>query len=421
MSDFLSFLSNGQAPLSVPTYSQTSSQLPPWYNDYTQQILNRTAQYAAEPYTPYSGPRVASPSPLTDMAATQLTGMFTPSQNFYSAASQLAPSTGTSVGTSMPTSLTGDGGGTMYTGGTPNFNEAGGAPGGALPGAAPYMGITGGGFPANAQRYMSPYISNVVDEMSRLSNRNLKETLLPALQDEFIRTGGGGYGLNTREGDMAVRLGRDVAADLLGQQYGALNQGYQTAADIYNRDWANQIQGISSLNTLGTQYQGNTQANLDQAYKDFLTQRDWPLQQATNMRDMLSGLRIPDATVKYDYGPATNYSSSPLEQVGQLGLTWAGLNKLGQTGSTDTTGALTSLLGGSNTSNTSNTGWLSNPALYNLFLNTGGTSGSTGSSLDSIWNDPNLFNVNYQQPNVSGSGVDINDPNLYNLFYGWKP
>lgn len=341
ITDFMSFLSNGQAPPSVPSYDQTSHQLPPWYNDYTQQILNKTAQYANEPYAPYTGPRNAPVNPMVDQAAQVAQSLYPTSRAYYDTAAK------------------------MLTGGPASGFGAGSAPdtGAGTPGGSGalsnYVDIAGG-FPANASKYMSPYTSSVVDEMARLSKRNLTENLLPSLQDEFIRTGGNRYGLNSREGDLAVRLGRDVAADLLGQQTGALESGYKTAADIYGQDVMNTQRGagqladigtassatgvsnVGALTGLGNLYQSNQQKNLDTAYQDFLTQQQWPLIQAKNMSGALSGIQVPDATVNYRYGPASNYGASPLAQIGQLGLTYAGLQNIlnGTTGSTagNTTG-----------------------------------------------------------------------------------
>ena len=380
VSDFLSFLSNGQAPQNVVTQGQTTQELPPWYNDYTQQILNKTAQYANEPYTPYAGPRVAPVNPMSDMAAQQTMAMNSPAPaNYYSTAA----------------SMFGGGGDTSGAAGTTSAIGAPGTPGasGALSAAAPYNGIVGGGFPANVDKYMSPYTSNVVDEMARLSNRNLSENLIPALSDQFIRSGGGGYGLNTREGDMSVRLGRETAADLLGQQTNALESGYRDAANIYNQDFTNQQKGIGALNAYGTQYQTNQQQNLDTAYSDFLTQQKYPFTQAQNMASILPQIKTPEATTKYDYGPAQNYSASPLAQLGGLGFLYNSIMNPngGKTGGTS---------GGSN-----------NIASILALLGSGGATGGTTGSGSTDW--ASMLDPNY---NWLTGGTTTGQPGLDALF-----
>ena len=361
VSDFLSFLSNGTPPQNVPSYNQVSNQLPPWYNDYTQQILNKTAQSANEPYAPYPGPRVAPVSQPTQQAWEMAQQAFPQSQQYFQQAAKML---------------------------TP----------GALGGAAPYLS---GGFPANASNYMSPYTSGVVDEIGRLGMENFNEQLLPGLQDEFVRTGGGGYGLNTREGDMAVRLGRDVNRNILGAQAGALESGYKTAADIYQGDVSGNTaaagvmgglggqsanaatNGVGALTDIGKIYQGTTQASLDTGYADFLRQQQYPYLQAQNMANILPNIKVPTGTETYTYGPASMYGASPLAQVGSLGLTAGALSELFGRQQPGTTGP------GGTSSGTDISSLLSWLASQGGGTTGGGTTGGTGSADWQNMLDPN--------------------------------
>lgn len=124
--------------------------------------------------------------------------------------------------------------------------------------ASPYLQAAGTSFPQAANAYMSPYISGVTDRLAALAGRNLKENLLPAVNDQFIRAGQYGSTVNR---DTVGRAIRDTQEALLGQQAQALEQGYGQAAQIYGQDAARQAQlaGIAGGLT-GAQQQALLQA-----------------------------------------------------------------------------------------------------------------------------------------------------------------
>lgn len=265
VSDFLDMLFNGQAPENVPSTNQRSIEYPPWYNDYVTDQLSKVATYTNEPYTAYPGPRVAGVDPAFGQAKDMLTGISGSAPGYYGAAASLLTqgANGSALDAANPYLQSAfNMSPSVDFGGSNSLATSGAlAPGGlplALPlvnratsmsaaGAArPFAETAAAMWPDYVDEYMSPYTSNVVDEMERLSNRNLSESLIPALRDQFVRSGGGGYGLNSREGDLSVRLGRDVAADLLGQQAGALEAGYKTSADIFGSDMSRQM-GLAQI------------------------------------------------------------------------------------------------------------------------------------------------------------------------------
>lgn len=254
-SDFLSFLSNGQPPVNAPSTSQTSTEFPPWYNDYTQSILAKGQQYANEPYTAYTGPRVAPVSTETGQAKDILTNLYPQSSQFYSTAAGMLGSgaSGSALTAANPYFKAASGMtpsadyGASNALATAGANDPGGLPQAkplidratsqsALTNAMPFVKNASGEWPDEFQRYMSPYTGQVVDEMARLSNRDLTEKFLPALNDTFIRSGGTRGGLNSNLDTSAVRLGRDVMQDLGGRQASALEAGYKTSADIFGAD-----------------------------------------------------------------------------------------------------------------------------------------------------------------------------------------
>lgn len=443
--DFLSFLSNGQPPINAPSTGQTNTELPPWYNDYTQSILAKGAQWGAEPYAAYTGPRVAPVNDTYGQAKDTLTGIGEGTSQFYGSAADLINqgTSGSALTAANPYFQTAAGMTPSADYGASNSmaTAGGNAPGGlplakplvdratnqsALTNAMPFVKNAAGEWPDEFQRYMSPYTGQVVDEMARLSNRDLTEKFLPALNDTFIRSGGTRGGLNSNLDTSAVRLGRDVMQDLGGRQASALEAGYKTSADIFGADQNRQaqlaqtvgnltasdmdalirggatlgdlaeraagrkisaagvlgsnatgagnialgaqrnmadiganvgalssqdltrdIQGGSTLADMGSNwartgvdvsrglsdiakvYQDNTQANLNTGYSDFLAQRDYPITQANAMRDLLNGMKIPEATTEYKYQPADAYGASPLAQMAQLATLWGAFTDKG--------------------------------------------------------------------------------------------
>ena len=63
MASLTDFLFEGRPPKSVTTYGQTIKDVPKWLSDYTQGLIARANQAAAEPYIPYGGPRIAPFTP----------------------------------------------------------------------------------------------------------------------------------------------------------------------------------------------------------------------------------------------------------------------------------------------------------------------------------------------------------------------
>ena len=454
--DFLSFLTNGQPPINVPATGQKNTELPPWYNDYTQGLLSKANQWANEPYTPYTGPRVAPVDPLTDQAVSTIQNTIPQTGAYYGAAADMfgKGTSGSALSAANPyfSAAAGMGGGADFGASNALATAGANAPGGlplaqplidkatnqsALSNAMPFVRNASGQWPDEFSKYMSPYTGQVVDEMGRLSNRNLTERLLPALNDTFIRSGGTRGGMNSNLGTSSERLGRDVAADLLGQQAGALEAGYKTSADIFGSDKNRQTQlaqitgnltaadmealikggatlgdlaeagaqrkisgagvlgsnaasagnlalgaqrnmidiganvgqlssgdlnryiaggqGLGNLATdvsntgiktagalsdLGSIFTANKQNNLDTAYGDFKAQRDWPVTSSGVALDLANKVKLPESGTTYTYGPADMYGSSPLAQLGSLGLTWGAIsdmlnNKKDSSGGTD--------------------------------------------------------------------------------------
>ena len=151
--------------------------------------------------------------------------------------------------------------------------------------------------PERIQALMNPYTSNVVDEMGRLTQQNVQRNLLPTMKAGFVGTGG--LGSQRYAGALGQSMA-DIQANLTGQQYGALSQGYTQAekaaldeASLRNQTAQTQgklsdiaqtqaLTGAGALTKAGAERQAYEQSLLDQ-----------PLKTASNV----TGLKIGRAHV----------------------------------------------------------------------------------------------------------------------------
>ena len=127
----------------------------------------------------------------------------------------------------------------------------------------------------NYQQYMSPYTSQVVDNIARLGQRNFENNIMPGVNASMI--GAGQFG-STRNADILSRAGVEAANDITGQQSNALQAGYNSGAGIFAQDagriqqqqqlqsqaalsGGNLMQGALSADANRAQNQGQLQAN----------------------------------------------------------------------------------------------------------------------------------------------------------------
>lgn len=168
------------------------------------------------------------------------------------------------------------------------------------------------------QGYMNPYTSNVVDELARLQGRSIKESVLPALQGAAGAMGQFG---SQRQYQATGQTLRDMQANLLGQQYGALNTGYQNAAATAQADLQRQLQSGQALGQIGTQQQAGSKAGLETMFglgskEQALGQSvlDRPMLDAQAYSKLMQGYQIPTGGIKQTTG-STGYANSPLSQI----------------------------------------------------------------------------------------------------------
>lgn len=201
------------------------------------------------------------------------------------------------------------------------------------------QGIT----PERIQSLMNPFTTNVVNEMSRLTNQNVERSLLPGLKAGFVGTGG--LGSQRYAGALGQSMA-DIQANLTGQQTGALSAGYgqalkgaldeaqlmnaaaKTQADIAKQEQELGIAGAGALTKAGAERQKYQQSILDA-----------PLAIAKEASGLMRGLALPVDQTKTATGPKTRdyYQQSDLgKMAGVLSLIGGakegkegeGLNKL---------------------------------------------------------------------------------------------
>jgi hypothetical protein len=195
----------------------------------------------------------------------------------------------------------------------PGLSAAEATAGTAAAGAAPQI-----------QSFMSPYTTNVVDEMSRLQQQNIQRNLMPQLKAGFVGTGG--LGSQRYAGAMGQTLA-DLQSNLTGQQFGALDKGYNSAVSAALNNTQQQNQAARTQGDLATSEQalGLTGAGAltkagaeQQAYQQSLL--DAPLKTATTAAQLMRGYTVPGSSTAATTGPETTnyYQGSPLAQT--LGL-----------------------------------------------------------------------------------------------------
>ena len=293
----------------APASSQTQiSELPDWAKGYAKDTLAKTGALTdinQNPYKPYEGNRIAGFSPLQTQSQ----------QN----AANMQTSGATGFGTQL----------------------AGAAGLGALGARYDPTQFQAGEFGGDAaQRYMSPYMQNVVDIQQREAQRqgDIAGTQLASQATKSGAFGGGrqaimeaeaARNLATQKGDIQARglqssydqaqaqFNADQARRMQAQQLAEQSKQYGAGYGMQGLQTA--LQGAGQLGTLGGQefaqgmdinklqnaYGGQQQAlqqqGLSQAYQDFQNQQNYPYKQLGFMSDMIRGLPLGQQSTKQVY------------------------------------------------------------------------------------------------------------------------
>lgn len=173
-------------------------------------------------------------------------------------------------------------------------------------------------------QYMNPYVSSVVDEMGRQQQQNIQRNVLPALSAAGAATGNFG---SSRQAGMTGQTLTDMSANLLGQQYGALNTGYTNAMTAAQGDLTRQLTAGQTLGNIGVQ-----QNNLGTTGLKTLTDLgelerktgqeilDKPMSDAEKFAKLLQGYSIPVGSTEQSIAPGTQgqFQNSPLATISGL-------------------------------------------------------------------------------------------------------
>jgi len=201
------------------------------------------------------------------------------------------------------------------------------------------------GAPDIVNNYMNPYTGNVVNEMARLQQQNLQRNVLPTIAGGGVGTGS--FGSRRQQQALGQTLA-DMQANLTGQQYGALNTGYNNAITNAQTDLTRQMQAGQGLGNIANQQYNIGSGGLKQLsdlggiqQTQGQNQLNYPMIQAQNFAKLMQGYTMPTGTAIQKVGPGSSgqYSASPLGQISGL-LTGIGsfMNSGSGSSGTGTTG-----------------------------------------------------------------------------------
>jgi hypothetical protein len=192
------------------------------------------------------------------------------------------------------------------------------------------QGVTG----ADISQFYDPYQDDVINEMSRISGRNVERNLMPQLKSAFA--GSGGFG-SQRYANATGQALSDVQNDLLGTQAKFKSEGYRSALDAALKDRGYDINAGQALYGLG---QAESQAGTSsmKALGDIGAQElayeqskiEAPLTRAQNVAQIMRGYTYPTTVTESKDVLPSAYAPSALQQIGSLGtLIGAGSGKDG--------------------------------------------------------------------------------------------
>jgi len=212
----------------------------------------------------------------------------------------------------------------------------------AVGAANPYVTQAAQTAPSAVGQYMDPYQSQVVDEIGRLGQLNIRQNLRPMANARSVSAGD--FGSKRNEEIMGQTL-QGALSDITGAQSRALSSGYASAlaaaqADksrqlqagqvmgtLTGTDLTNALQEATTSGALGTTAQAlglkGTEATFEaggQEQKLAQARLNAPLTQATNAANVFSNLKVPTTVSQTANAPVPGaYANSPLSQIAGLG------------------------------------------------------------------------------------------------------
>lgn len=286
-------MSKGGNETSTVTSQQT---LDPFIRDALQRNVMAAQQVSQLPYQPYSGPRIAGFRPAEQQA--------------FDIAQQ---------------AVAGRVGSQQLAGATQAAQQAAAF--------GPQQ------FQQNVTGFMSPYQQNVIDAtMARLSQARAERDAATKAQLAGSRAFG-----NTRRGVYEAQLAAEQDLNTAQTLANLYQQGYTQAAGLAQGLPEQQLRASQQLAALapqalaqeqayasmvggvGQQQRQMAQQNLELAYRDFLEQRGYPVEQLRILQSGLAGLPAVTSTQQTSTQPGDGFLGTASNIVGLLG----GLQKLG--------------------------------------------------------------------------------------------
>ena len=287
--------------------------LPKYVKTYFERLLKRTEAESKQEYNPYTGQRLADESGDTLQSR----------QNIRNIASS----------------------------GIAGLPQAQGATMAGMQRALQGLGYQSQDFDsAAAQKYMSPYMQNVVDVQKQQAIQDFQDQNA-ARAAQAVQAGAfGGSRQAIAQGMAQNELSRQLAdIQAKGQQ-----AAFEQASGQFERDRAaresaerlgltageslgaqgsqlaqlgqlareGDIQAATLLEQIGKDQMAREQAGLDMAYEDFVRQRDYPREQLQFMSSILRGVPVQPSTETTKFG-----TYNPLQQLLGTGISALGLYK----------------------------------------------------------------------------------------------
>jgi hypothetical protein len=260
-------------------------------------------------------------------------------------------------------------------------------------------------------QFMSPYQTNVVDEMQRLGEQQIQDVIDPQSKAAAVASGNFDTTMGSGAANALGENERLALQNLTGQEESALNTGYQNAAQQAQSylSGLNQAGGTAaqSGNLASTAGQTGlaTESGLgaqEQAYQQALL--NYPMLSTLQEAQALQGYQIPTNTSVSASGPlaGAQYGPSTISQLGGLASIINGMMSAGGTSST----------GGANNTGGAN-GSSGNP-LGTLGSLLGNAGSSIYSGLSGLFG-PNTNGAPYQSGPVDTSGTNTNTGSYLDL------
>jgi hypothetical protein len=299
------------SPAPAPTSQNvTQTSIPEYAKPYVEKMLGKTEALTEQPYQAYGGQRLAGFTPLQNQA--------------FKTVGELGPTQQGAVGSGM-----------AMMGGLGSLNA----------GNQYAQQATN---PNAMQAYMNPYVQNALNpqmfEAQRQSDIMGQKNAAQAVQAGAF--GGSRFGI--QEAERQRNLGQNLAniygsgmsdafknaqqsmqfgSNLGLQGFGQAGQLANTLGNLGQQQFSQAKDAAGAQQAAGTAQQQMEQQHLEQQYRDFQNQRQYPYQQLAYMSDMLRGLPLSQTAATLYQQPA-----SFLTQAAGVGAVGKGLGLFGGPG-----------------------------------------------------------------------------------------